>query len=67
VAGQRQHQYCHPACGSVCFVGFATRDVAEYNPGYTVPFPSHSRMARRWEAVVAMVDELAVELVTASF
>jgi hypothetical protein len=48
-------------------VGFATQGVAECNPGYTVPFPSHSKRARRWEAVAVTVDELAVEPVTASF
>jgi hypothetical protein len=48
-------------------VGFAMRDVVEYNPGCNAPFPSHSKMTRRREAVVVTVDELAVEPVTASF
>jgi hypothetical protein len=51
----------------MCFVDFATRGVTEYNPGCTAPFPSHSKMDRRWEAVAGTVDELAVEPVTASF
>jgi hypothetical protein len=66
-AGQRQHQCCHQVCGSRYVVDFAKQDVAEYNPGWSAPFPSHSKTARRWEAVAVTADELAAGLVAASF
>jgi hypothetical protein len=49
------------------FVGFATQDVAECNPGYTVPFPSHSKMARRQGAVAETEEAPAVQPAVVSF